>query len=99
MNATARASGAVLSIEHGRRHRGRRWGWGDSIQEAYVAERYHAPGDELADDVVFDEAAQQGRVVFLTAFDLAVGSGFPEWNRGSEFRAERERRMEEGAER
>jgi len=94
-----RAGVPSLYLEHGRRYRGRRSGWGDSIQEAYVAERYHAPGDELRDDFVFDGAVQQGKVVSLTAYDLAVGSGFPEWNRGSEFRAPRERMMQEGAER
>lgn len=94
----AKAGVPALYIEHGRDYRGRPEGWGQQIQDEYTAERYHAPGDEFSDEFVFEGAVQQGRIVFLTALDLARSEAFPEWNEGSEFRAAREE-MRAGASR
>lgn len=84
-----------LYIEHGREFRGRPEGWGDSIQADYQASRYHAPADEWDDGFTFEGAVQQGTLAYWTVRDIASSDEWPNWNEGSEFRAARERTMQE----
>jgi Zn-dependent M28 family amino/carboxypeptidase len=91
----AKAGVPALYIEHGRTYRGRPAGWGDSIQTAYSERAYHAPADEWSDDFTFEGALQQGTLAYLTILDLANDTSWPNWSEESEFRAARDRMMEE----
>jgi Zn-dependent M28 family amino/carboxypeptidase len=82
-----------LWIRHGDQFRGRPQGWGRELLDRYTAEAYHTPRDRFSEDFVFDGAVQQGTLLFLTAYDLAQDTSFPNWHEGSEFRAARDRMM------
>lgn len=86
----ARAGVPALYLEHGRDYRGRPAGWGQGIQDEYTSERYHAPADEFDPSFTFEGAVQQGRIVYLTALDIAESGAWPAWNEGSEFKAARD---------
>ncbi len=90
----ARAGVPSLYIEHGREFRGRPEGWGQKVMDDYTAHRYHAPSDEYSDDFVYDGAVQQGRLIFLTALDIANDDTWPNWFEGGEFKAARDRMMQ-----
>ncbi len=89
----ARAGIPSLYVEHGRRYRGRPADYGQRIQEAYTAERYHSPQDEFSDSFTFAGAVQQGTMVFLVSLDIAMSDAWPEWHVGQEFKSARDAMM------
>jgi Zn-dependent M28 family amino/carboxypeptidase len=89
----AKAGVPSLYIEHGRRFVGKPAGWGNEVMAEFTAVRYHAPSDEFSEDFVFDGAAQQGTLVYLTTLDIANGTTWPNWHEGQEFKAARDAMM------
>ena len=77
------AGGGTTDREHG----------ADYIKQRnaeYVAERYHAPGDEIQEDWDLDAAIEDLQLYFRIGHQVANGDGWPEWYEGNEFRAIRE---------
>jgi Zn-dependent M28 family amino/carboxypeptidase len=64
---------------------GRPPGWGKERIEAYEAEAYHQPGDELTDAWVFDGMVEDARFAFLAGLLVAQADAPPAWNPGDEF--------------
>ena len=64
---------------------------GDAAQEDYVANRYHAPADQYYPGWAFVGPAQNLEVLYRVGRALAMGSSWPNWRRGDEFRAIRDR--------
>ena len=91
----AKAGVPSLYVDHGWTYRGKPAGWGEELSADYTANHYHAPSDEFSEDYVFTGAVQQGKLVFLTAYDLAQAVSFPNWMEGSEFRQARDAMMGE----
>ena len=63
---------------------------GRAARAAYFANCYHQPCDEFSDDTWdMRGPVADTRTVYLLAADLADSRRWPEWDEGSEFRAER----------
>ncbi|HTK56798.1 MAG TPA: M28 family peptidase, partial [Gemmatimonadales bacterium] len=77
----------ALSLEGGKDFIGRPAGWGKAQQDAYNADRYHQPSDELLPEYTPAGAEQALRVVARVAIAVADAAAQPTWDRGSEFRS------------
>ena len=76
-----------LSLEGGKDFVGRPAGWGKQQEDAYNANRYHQPSDELLPEYGPEGAEQALRVVARVAIAVANAPAQPTWNAGSEFRS------------
>ena len=65
-------------------------GWGEEQLNAYTAEHYHQPSDELSADWNFDGMVDDARFGFLAGLIVANADRIPEWNAGDEFAAARQ---------
>ena len=63
----------------------------------YIAERYHAPGDEIRDDWDLDAAIEDLNLYYRIGHHVAFGDVWPEWYEGNEFRAIREASLATGS--
>jgi Zn-dependent M28 family amino/carboxypeptidase len=63
---------------------------GDAWAQAYTADRYHQPADELTPDMNFDGMAQDGELMLELGRRLANSTEWPSWKDGSEFKATRD---------
>jgi len=77
------AESGTDSLEHGN-------DWGVEQSEDYVANRYHAPGDEYDPNWDLNGAAEDVLLYFEIADELANGPAWPEWREGNEFRQARQ---------
>ena len=82
----ARAGVPGTSIESGSRFVGKPAGYGKEQSDAYVAERYHQPADEILPWFTYDGAVQQLRVIVRTAVSVGNDQAQPQWQATSEFR-------------
>lgn len=83
------AAGEHESAEHGVE-------WTTEKIDAFTAERYHKVGDEYGVGVWNLEGMQQdARLYFRLGRQLANSSLFPQWKSGSEFKATRQKYMNE----
>jgi Zn-dependent M28 family amino/carboxypeptidase len=82
----ARAGVTMLSLVSGTRYLGQAPEWGLEEQRAYVAQRYHQPGDEFRGDFDYAGALQQVRLLVRLGWELANTADFPAWSRESEYR-------------
>jgi Zn-dependent M28 family amino/carboxypeptidase len=64
---------------------------GLAAQEAYRANRYHAPDDEYDPAWNWDGAVRETRLLYRIGRELAESDAWPNWNQGDEFRAIRDR--------
>ena len=74
---------------------GRPEGWGKARIDAYTANNYHQPSDELTDDWVFDGMVADTRFGLLTTWLIAQADAMQSWNPGDEFAAARARALED----
>ena len=77
------AEGGTDSREHGN-------DWGVEQSEDYVANRYHAPGDEYDPEWDLTGAAEDVLLYFAIGNRLANESAWPEWYEGNEFKEARD---------
>ncbi|CAN5864851.1 M28 family metallopeptidase [soil metagenome] len=82
----ARAGVPGTSIESGSGFVGKFAGYGKEQSDAYVAERYHQPADEILPWFTYDGAVQQLRVIVRTAVSVGNNPAQPQWQATSEFR-------------
>jgi Zn-dependent M28 family amino/carboxypeptidase len=82
-----------LSLEAGDDYVGRPAGWGKQQDDAYNADRYHQPSDELLPSYNALGAMQELKVVARTMAAVANAPRQPAWNPTSEFRAAGEARL------
>ncbi len=59
------------------------------LSEAYIANRYHKPDDEIQPDWDLTGAEQDLRLLYSVGRGVADGDSWPQWNETSEFRAAR----------
>src|SRR5690606_10169382 len=62
---------------------------GRAINEAYVAENYHKPSDEVTADWDMSGGAQDLELLYAIGRRLADGEDWPQWRENAEFRAAR----------
>ena len=95
--AFARGGVPAIFIETGDRYRNRPADYGQQVRDAYNADRYHQPTDELTDDLSFGGIVQQTRVAFRVGYALADSDLTPQW-RPSEAFAETRRQSQTATE-
>ena len=86
----ARAGVPALYAEGGTYSRDNGNDWGVEQSEDYVANRYHAPGDEYDPDWDLTGAAEDVLLYFEIGDRLANESTWPEWYQGNEFKETRD---------
>ena len=80
------AKGGTTDREHGAEYVKQR-------NAAYVAERYHAPSDEIREDWDLDAAIEDLQLYYRIGHHIAFADVWPQWYEGNEFRAIREASM------
>jgi Zn-dependent M28 family amino/carboxypeptidase len=75
-----------VSLEHGEK-------WGDDQKKDYNDNRYHAPADEYSPSWDISGTIQDMQLLFEVGLKLSNESTFPGWQKGSEFKAVREKSM------
>ncbi|HXY30578.1 MAG TPA: M28 family peptidase [Gemmatimonadaceae bacterium] len=83
----AKAGIPAVSIGAGRDYVGKPKGYGQKIDEDYVAHRYHQPSDEYRPDFDLGGAVQISTIVLRFARALANSPVAPEWNANAEFKS------------
>lgn len=86
----AKAGVPALDIQAGMQVVGETPGWGRRKREEYTANDYHKPSDEVKPGWKLDGMALDTRAMFHIGLALASETGWPEWKRGSEFKAVRD---------
>src|SRR5262249_43793905 len=69
-------------------------GWGVQQIDAYVANNYHQPSDELTDDWRFEGLVQDAQFGFFAGLIVANDASMPVWSAGNEFAATRRAALE-----
>lgn len=64
---------------------------GSKAAEDYLANRYHKPADEYSESWNWDGAVEDLRIFYTLGRELADGSRWPNWYKGAEFRAVRDK--------
>lgn len=64
---------------------------GEAASKDYTENRYHAPGDEYSDSWDWSGIAQDVDLYYALGRDLADGTSWPNWRKGDEFRAIRDK--------
>lgn len=72
-------------------------GWGRQQQDAYTAQHYHQPSDELRDWWNYEGALDDFRLCMLLGLHVANAAELPRWNPGDEFEAARRKAIAEAA--
>jgi Zn-dependent M28 family amino/carboxypeptidase len=67
--------------------------FGKQLQDDYTANRYHRPSDEYDASWTFEGGLQDLQLLFLVGKKLSNETTFPQWKDGSEFKAAREKSM------
>ena len=69
---------------------GRPAGWGKQVSDAYRAQHYHKPSDEIRPDWDLSGGLDDLQIYFAIGVRAADTGKWPEWRPGSEFRARRD---------
>ena len=72
---------------------GRPAGWGKQVRDAYTAQHYHKPSDEVRPDWDLSGALEDLRIDYAIGARAADTAKWPEWKPGSEFKARRDRML------
>jgi len=72
---------------------GRPAGWGQQISDAYTAQHYHKPSDEIRPDWDLSGALEDLQIYYAIGARAASTSEWPQWKPGSEFKARRDRML------
>jgi len=72
-------------------------GYGLQRREAYTANDYHKPSDEIKPDWDLSGAVDDLRLFLTMGYRVAQAERYPEWRAGNEFRATREAQLRRGA--
>ena len=72
---------------------GRPAGWGQQVSDAYTAQHYHKPSDEIRPDWNLSGAMEDLQIYYAIGAKAASTSAWPQWKPGSEFKARRDRMM------
>ncbi len=70
---------------------GRPEGWGQKMQDAYTAQHYHKPSDEIRPDWDLSGALEDLQIYYAIGARAASAAEWPQWKPGSEFKARRDR--------
>lgn len=69
--------------------------WGKRLTDAYIANDYHKPTDEVKADWVLDGAVEDLQYYWMVGYLVAQADRLPEWKGGAEFKALRDAMMKQ----
>ncbi len=69
-------------------------GWGREQKEAFEAQHYHQPSDEISDSWNFDGMVEDAQLGFWAGLDVANADAMPTWTPGDEFEGARKAALE-----
>ena len=72
---------------------GRPAGWGKQVTDAYIAQHYHKPSDEVRPDWDLSGGLEDLQIYFAVGARAADTVTWPEWKPGSEFKARRDKML------
>ena len=84
-----------LFVDPGVDYVGRPEGWGLKLREEYTRQHYHKPSDEYDPTWDLSGLVEDLHLLFEVGYRVANQDRYPEWNLGTEFRAKRERMLQE----
>jgi Zn-dependent M28 family amino/carboxypeptidase len=76
---------------------GRPAGWGQQVSDAYTAQHYHKPSDEIRPDWDLSGALEDMQVYYAIGARAASTAEWPQWKPGSEFKARRDTMLGRGS--
>lgn len=76
---------------------GRPAGWGQQVSDAYTAQHYHKPSDEIRPDWDLSGALDDMQIYYAIGARAASTQVWPQWKPGSEFKARRDRMLGKGS--
>lgn len=85
----------AIYMDSGVDYRDRPAGWGKTQVEAWEAQHYHQPSDELTGEWNFDGMVEDSRLSFKAGLTIATMDAMPAWNPGDEFEAARKTALTE----
>lgn len=89
----------ALYLDTGTDFVGKPAGWGKQQLEAYEAQNYHQPSDEITAAWNFDGMIEDARLGFHVGLDVANADAMPTWIPGDEFEAARKKAIADVASR
>jgi Zn-dependent M28 family amino/carboxypeptidase len=87
----AKAGVPALYVKSGTMLRGRPEGAGKAMFEAYMADRYHKPGDEYSEAWDVSGSIEDLRLLFEVGARVSIAKTWPQWRAGNEFRPARDK--------
>ena len=72
---------------------GRPAGWGQQVSDAYTAQHYHKPSDEIGPDWDLSGALEDMQIYYAIGARAASTAAWPQWKPGSEFKARRDKML------
>jgi len=72
---------------------GRPAGWGQQVSDAYTAQHYHKPSDEIRPDWDLSGALDDLQIYYAIGARAASTAVWPQWKPGSEFKARRDKML------
>lgn len=84
----------ALYTDAGTAYIGKPPGYGAEKRDAYTANDYHKPSDEVKPDWDLLGAADDLRLLFGVGYRVATREGWPSWKPGTEFKAVREEMLQ-----
>jgi Zn-dependent M28 family amino/carboxypeptidase len=85
----------ALYIDTGEEFIGKPAGYSQAKRTEYTNVDYHQPSDEVKPDWDLGGALEDSQVLFLVGYRVANADKIPEWKPGNEFRATREKMLEQ----
>jgi Zn-dependent M28 family amino/carboxypeptidase len=67
--------------------------WGKKQREEFEAKNYHQPSDELSDEWKLAGGLEDVQLYFQLGWDIGQAAKMPEWNKGDEFEAPRQKAL------
>jgi Zn-dependent M28 family amino/carboxypeptidase len=85
----------ALYVDTGEEFIGKPAGYSQAKRTEYTNVDYHQPSDEVKPDWDLGGALEDSQVLFLVGYRVANADKIPEWKPGNEFRATREKMLEQ----
>ena len=87
----------AINAGGGDQYIGRPDGWGTQVKDAYTAQRYHKPSDEIRPEWDLSGALEDLQIYYAIGARAASTAVWPQWKPGSEFKARRDRMLGKGS--
>ena len=91
----SKAGVPAVSIDSGNDYVGRDVEWREATVDGWINANYHQPSDEYSEDWDMAGVMQIAKFVLSATYDIANSAVTPEWNEGQEFKAVRDKSLQD----